>query len=42
VYFKIVAASGGYRAYIMGGNNEIIFWSEVYSRPEGAAHAVSW
>lgn len=37
--FEIKAASGGYRAYIIAANNEILFWSEVYTTKAGARHA---
>jgi uncharacterized protein YegP (UPF0339 family) len=40
VYFQIVAASGGYRAYIKAANHEILFWSEVYTTKANARHAV--
>ena len=37
--FEIKAASGGYRAYIIAANNEILFWSEVYTTKANARHA---
>lgn len=37
--FEIKAASGGYRGYIVAGNNEIVFWTEVYTSKAGARHA---
>lgn len=37
--FEIKAASGGYRAYIIAANNEILFWSEVYTTKASARHA---
>ena len=40
MYFEIVAASGGYRAHIKGGNNELIFWTEVYTTKASARHAI--
>jgi uncharacterized protein YegP (UPF0339 family) len=41
MYFEIVTASGGYRARIRGGNNEIMFVTEVYASKWGAQHAIS-
>jgi uncharacterized protein YegP (UPF0339 family) len=32
MYYEIVRASGGFRAHIEGGNNELMFWTEVYDR----------
>jgi uncharacterized protein YegP (UPF0339 family) len=40
MYFTIQAASGGYRAYIKANNNEILFWSEVYTTKASALHAI--
>ncbi len=40
MYFEIVRASGGYRAHIKGGNNELIFWTEVYATKASARHAI--
>jgi uncharacterized protein YegP (UPF0339 family) len=37
--FKIVSASGGYRARIVGGNGEIMFVTEVYTTKQSAKHA---
>lgn len=37
--FKIVRASGGYRAKIVGGNGETMFVSEVYVAKASAKHA---
>jgi uncharacterized protein YegP (UPF0339 family) len=39
MYFEIVSASGGYRARIRGGNNEIMFVTEVYTTKASARHA---
>jgi uncharacterized protein YegP (UPF0339 family) len=39
MYFEIVTASGGYRARIRGGNNEIMFTTEVYTTKANAQHA---
>jgi len=40
MYFEILKASGGgYFARIRGGNNEIIFSSQVYTTKESARHA---
>jgi uncharacterized protein YegP (UPF0339 family) len=41
MYFEIVRASGGFRAHIKGGNNELMFWTEVYATKESARHAVA-
>ena len=40
MYFEIVTASGGYRARIKGGNNEIMFVSEVYTTKASAQNAI--
>ncbi|HEX8646591.1 MAG TPA: DUF1508 domain-containing protein [Thermoleophilaceae bacterium] len=40
MYFEIVTASGGYRARIKGGNNELMFLSEVYTTKASAQHAI--
>lgn len=41
MYFEIVAASGGYRAHIKGGNNELVFWTEVYTTKQSALNAIN-
>jgi uncharacterized protein YegP (UPF0339 family) len=41
MYFTIESASGGYRARIYGGNNELVFWTEVYSTKAGAENAIA-
>lgn len=41
MYFEIVSASGGYRARIRGGNNEIMFVSEVYTTKASAQNAIN-
>jgi uncharacterized protein YegP (UPF0339 family) len=33
-------ASGGYRVHVWGGNNKLVFWTEVYSQKAGAWNAV--
>jgi uncharacterized protein YegP (UPF0339 family) len=40
MYFKIVPASGGYRAHLYGDNHELVWFTEVYKYREGAAHAI--
>jgi uncharacterized protein YegP (UPF0339 family) len=40
MYFEVVAASGGYRGRIRGGNNEVMFWTEVYTTKASALHAI--
>lgn len=40
MYFEIVPASGGYRAHIKGGNNELMFWTEVYTTKQSAQNAI--
>jgi uncharacterized protein YegP (UPF0339 family) len=40
MYFKIVTASGGYRAHIYGGNNELVWWTEVYTTRASAQNAI--
>ena len=39
MYFEIVRTNNGYHARIRGGNNEIMFSSQVYPRRESAIHA---
>lgn len=40
MYFEILeAAGGGYFARIRGGNNEIMFSSQVYTTKASARHA---
>lgn len=41
MYFEIVNASGGYRARIKGGNNEIMFVTEVYTSKASAQNAIN-
>jgi len=41
MYFTIERASGGYRAHIYGGNNELVFWTEVYTTKASARNAIS-
>lgn len=38
-YFKIVRASGGYRAQFWSGGN-LVWWTEVYVSRAGAQHAI--
>jgi len=40
MYFEIVTASGGYRANIKGGNNELMFQTEVYTEKASAQNAI--
>jgi uncharacterized protein YegP (UPF0339 family) len=40
MYFKIVPASGGYRAHLYGDNHELVWFTEVYRYREGAANAI--
>jgi uncharacterized protein YegP (UPF0339 family) len=41
-YFKIVAASGGYRAKFYGSNHQLVWWSEVYTTVASAKAAVQF
>ncbi len=41
MYFTIEPRSGGYRAYLKGGNHEIIWHTETYVRKAGAEHAIA-
>jgi uncharacterized protein YegP (UPF0339 family) len=41
MYFRIVPASGGYRAHMYGGNNELVWFTEVYTHRAGAEHAIA-
>jgi uncharacterized protein YegP (UPF0339 family) len=41
MYFEIVTASGGYRARIKGGNNELMFLTEVYTTKASAQNAIN-
>jgi len=38
-YFKIVRASGGYRAQFWSGGN-LVWWTEVYVHKAGAENAI--
>ncbi len=38
-YFKIVRASGGYRAHYWSGGR-LVWWTEVYERKVGAQNAI--
>jgi uncharacterized protein YegP (UPF0339 family) len=40
MYFTIESASGGYRAKIYGGNNRLVFWTEVYESKASAQNAI--
>lgn len=40
MYFTIESASGGYRAHIYGGNNRLVFWTEVYTTKAAAQNAI--
>jgi uncharacterized protein YegP (UPF0339 family) len=41
VWFAIVDRSGGYRALCKSeGNNELIWWTEVYKSKASAQHAI--
>ncbi|HEV2859025.1 MAG TPA: DUF1508 domain-containing protein [Solirubrobacterales bacterium] len=41
-YYKIKSASGGYRAYFYGANGTLVWWTEVYSRKQGAEEAITF
>jgi uncharacterized protein YegP (UPF0339 family) len=41
MYFAIVSASGGYRAHAYGANNELVWWTEVYTYKSGAQNAIA-
>ena len=41
MYFKIVAASGGYRGHVYGANHELVWWTEVYVSRSGAENAIN-
>ncbi|MDP8943298.1 MAG: DUF1508 domain-containing protein [Actinomycetota bacterium] len=41
MYFKIVPASGGYRAHIYGANHELVWWTEVYRSRASAQNAIN-
>jgi len=38
--FRIVTASGGYRAHMVAGNGELVWWTEVYTTKAAARHAI--
>jgi uncharacterized protein YegP (UPF0339 family) len=40
MYFTIEKASKGYRAHLYGGNNRLVFWTEVYTAKAGAENAI--
>jgi uncharacterized protein YegP (UPF0339 family) len=39
-YFKVVRASGGYRAQFWSGGN-LVWWTEVYVHRAGAENAIA-
>ena len=39
---KIVPASGGYRVHLVGGNGQLVFWTEVYTTKANAQQAAQW
>ena len=41
MYFEIRTASGGYRWYIRGGNNEIMAFSEVLTSKANCQNAIA-
>jgi uncharacterized protein YegP (UPF0339 family) len=41
MYWTVEPRSGGFRALAYGGNNEKLFWSEIYTRKASALHAIS-
>lgn len=41
-YFTIESASGGYRAHFYGGNDELVWWTQVYSEKETAKRAINF
>jgi uncharacterized protein YegP (UPF0339 family) len=40
-YFTIRHDADGYRARFYGSNGELVWWTEGYSRKEGAQHAIA-
>ena len=41
-YYVIEPRSGGYRALFFGGNDELVWWTEVYPRRATAEAAVQF
>ena len=41
-YFTVERASGGFRAHFYGANNQLVWWTEVYSRKESAIDAINF
>jgi uncharacterized protein YegP (UPF0339 family) len=41
VYFTLDRASGGFRAHAYGGNNELVWWTEVYTTKAAARNAIA-
>jgi len=41
-YFTIEAASGGYRAHFYGGNDKLVWWTQVYSEKQSAREAIDF
>jgi uncharacterized protein YegP (UPF0339 family) len=41
-YFTIESASGGYRAHFYGGNDELVWWTQVYSQKQTAKQAIQF
>ncbi len=41
-YFMIEPASGGFRAHFYGGNDRLVWWTEVYSTKQAAKQAIQF
>jgi uncharacterized protein YegP (UPF0339 family) len=41
-YFTIERARGGYQAKFYGGNDELVWLTEIYVRKAGAQHAINF
>ena len=41
MYFTIEKRGTGFRAYLKGGNHEVVWWTETYTTKASAQHAIS-
>jgi uncharacterized protein YegP (UPF0339 family) len=41
-YITIDPAQGGYRCHFWGSNNKLVWWTEAYTRKQGAVEVVEF
>jgi uncharacterized protein YegP (UPF0339 family) len=41
-YFTVERASGGFRSHFYGGDDKLVWWTEVYARKESAHAAIAF